>query len=123
MTSDLKQPLQCALQTLLESDFRSGNLNLLQTLGYFSNKTFPIDGAKPKAFLEMLEDSPNGDAFDRDKPLFADWKKADLLFQLTNEELSGERSLFEATEVKPGLLRSYLFFAIIRQQYAGGALH
>jgi hypothetical protein len=56
----------------------------------------------------MLEDSPNGDAFDRDKPLFADWKKADLLFQLTNEELSGERSLFEATKIKPGLLQSYL---------------
>jgi hypothetical protein len=71
----------------------------------------------------MLEDSPNGDTFDRDKALFADWKKADLLFQLTNEELSGERSLFEATKIKPGLLQSYLFFAIIRQQYAGGALH
>lgn len=108
----LQKSIQSALQAISNTDFRSGHLTLLKTLGYSSDKTFPIDGAKPTAFLEMLEDSPNGDTFDRDKALFADWKKADLLFQLTNEELSGERSLFEETKVKPGLLQSYLFFAI-----------
>ena len=108
----LQKSIQSSLQAISNTDFRTGNLTLLKTLGYSSDKTFPIDGAKPTAFLEMLEDTPNGDTFDRNKALFADWKKADLLFQLTNEELSGERSLFEETKVKPGLLQSYLFFAI-----------
>lgn len=112
MPSGLKQQIQSALQALPAANFRDGHLALLQTLGYSSEKTIPIAGAKPKAFLEMLEANPDGDKFDQEKALFDDWKKADLLFQLTNEELSGERSLFEETEVKPGLLQSYLFFAI-----------
>ena len=120
MPTDLKTSIQSALQALAplssversSADFRAGHLALLKTLGYSSDKTFPIAGAKPAAFLEMLEATPDGDKFDREKALFNDWEKADLLFQLTNEELSGERSLFEETEIKPGLLQSYLFFAI-----------
>ena len=129
MTSDLKQQLQSALQSIPDSDFRAGHLTLLKTLGYTSEKTIPIAGAKPAAFLEMLEANPDGDKFDKKKALFNDWTKADLLFQLTNEELSGERSLFEETDVKPGLLQSYLFFAIelngkstVNRTYARGKL-
>ena len=120
MPTDLKTSIQSALQAFAplssiegpSADFSAGHLALLKTLGYSSDKTFPIAGAKPTAFLEMLEATPDGDKFDQEKALFNDWKKADLLFQLTNEELSGERSLFEETEIKPGLLQSYLFFAI-----------
>ena len=50
--------------------------------------------------------------FDPTKALFADWTSADILFQLTDEELSAASGLFKDTTVKPSLLQSYLFFAI-----------
>ncbi|MBK8754511.1 MAG: hypothetical protein IPL99_23935 [Candidatus Competibacteraceae bacterium] len=40
------------------------------------------------------------------------WKTADLLFQLTDQELSRESSLFTDTSVAAGLLKSYIFIAI-----------
>ena len=116
----LQSSIQTALQALSPvegqaipaADFRQGHLDLLAALGYKSDKTIPIAGAKPKAFLEMLESNPSGADFDRDKALFNDWTKADLLFQLTDDELSREASLFKDTSVQRGLLQSYLFFAI-----------
>jgi type I restriction-modification system DNA methylase subunit len=129
MSTDLQTSIQSALQAIPATDFRDGHLALLKTLGYESSKTIPIAGAKPLAFLEIVEANASENTFDKDKALFEDWNKADLLFQLTDEELGDERSLFEETEVKPSLLQSYLFFAIelngksaVNGSYARGKL-
>ena len=50
--------------------------------------------------------------FDQDKALVSEWKTADLLFQLTDQELSRESSLFTDTSIKAGLLHSYVFIAV-----------
>ena len=112
MPTHLQSSIQSALQAIPGSDFRAGHLELLATLGYKSDKTITIAGARPKAFLEMLEANSSGAKFDPGKALFNDWTQADLLFQLTDDELSREASLFKDTSVQPGLLQSYLFFAI-----------
>ena len=49
---------------------------------------------------------------DQAKALFPEWKTADLLFQLTDQELSRESSLFTDDSVQRGLLKSYIFIAI-----------
>jgi type I restriction-modification system DNA methylase subunit len=111
MPTDLKSTLQVALQAIPTGDFRAAHLGLLDALGYRSDKTRSLPGAAPEAFAEMI-DSASGTTLNREKACFDQWTHADLLFQLTDEELSGQKSLFDATELKPKLLQSYLFFAI-----------
>lgn len=111
MPTELKTSIQSALQAIPVSDFRSGHLALLKELGYASDKSMPIPGADPTKFVEMVE-ANTGKQLNSAKALLKEWTKADILFQLTDEELSGQKSLFDATEIKPGLLQSYLFFAI-----------
>jgi type I restriction-modification system DNA methylase subunit len=50
--------------------------------------------------------------FDEGKALVTEWKTADLLFQLTDQELSRVASLFADETVNASLLKSYVFIAI-----------
>jgi hypothetical protein len=99
-----------ALKDFSSSPLRQAALALLKALGYSSDRTLILEGSKPQAFLDFAR--TGGAKFDPEKALFTEWKSADILFQLTDEELSATSSLFKETNVKSGLLRSYLFFAI-----------
>ncbi len=108
---DLRTTIKEKLTAFSSSELRPASLNLLATLGYESDKTLHIKNASPEAFLEIIP-TDKRELFSKDKALFKDWTSADLLFQLTDEELSTEQSLFEDTQVNKSLLKSYLFFAI-----------
>ncbi len=82
---------------------------LLAKLGYQSDKFIAGAGSSPQAFLDLFS---SGHAFDPAKAIVSEWKSADLLFQLTDQELSRETSLFTDDSVKAGLLKSYVFIAI-----------
>lgn len=92
---------------------------LLIKLGYKSDKFIARAGSSPQAFLNRFA---GGHAFDQAKALVADWKSADLHFQLTDQELSRESSLFSDDSVQRGLLKSYVFITIERKgsDYARG---
>ena len=125
MTSnDLRQSIRNAIQAFEKKTLREASIGLLNTLGYASDKIIEVPGSDPKAFLELLNEHNPGIAIDRAKALFDDWTGADILFQLTDEELSGHVSLFEDDTVRAGLLQSYLFFAIElkHRDYARGKL-
>lgn len=109
---DLRQPIKAALQSLISEPLRQASLALLATLGYRSDRTLVLEGSKPQAFLDLIESQGGATKFDSAKACFADWKSADILFQLTDEDLAASSSLFKETDIKSGLLRSYLFFAI-----------
>lgn len=122
--SEIRKNIQFALQAFESKPLHEASLALLNTLGYSSDKTIEIPDSDPEAFLELLvEHNPNIE-INKEKSLFEDWLKADILFQLTDEELTHETSLFKDVSVNPGLLQSYLFFAIeLRQRdYARGKL-
>ena len=82
---------------------------LLAKLGYKSDKFIVGAGSKPQNFLD---DFASGHPFDQAKALVPEWKSADLLFQLTDQELSRESSLFTDNSVQAALLKSYIFIAI-----------
>jgi type I restriction-modification system DNA methylase subunit len=82
---------------------------LLAKLGYTSDKSIAGAGSSPQSFLDLFG---SGHTFDQAKALFTEWKTADLLFQLTDEELSRQSSLFTDNSVNAGLLKSYVFIAI-----------
>ena len=121
---DLRELIQTALRSFESRALRDASLGLLETLGYTSDKTIPIPESDPAAFLDLVSEHNPEVTINKHKALFDDWIKADMLFQLTDEELSREASLFKNDLVNPGLLQSYLFFAIELNQrdYARGRL-
>jgi len=82
---------------------------LLATLGYKSEKFIAGAASSPQSFLELFS---AGRGFDHTKALVSEWKTADLLFQLTDQELSRESSLFTDISIQASLLKSYIFIAI-----------
>lgn len=121
---DLRESIQAALSAVETSPLRDSATGLLSTLGYSSDRTIDFGNSNPKAFLNFIHSQSTDAPFNESKALFGSWKSADLLFQLTDEELGTSQSLFQETDVKPGLLRSYLFFAIelTGEGYARGKL-
>lgn len=96
----------------------------MSAFGYSSDKTIIVPDGEPGAFLNLIQEHNPDAQFNRDKALFEDWKKAEFLFQLTDQELSQELSLFDEKAIDAGLLKSYVFFAIElkKQEYARGKL-
>jgi adenine-specific DNA-methyltransferase len=101
--------MKTALSNFQALPLKDAARQLLAKLGYKSDKFIAGAGSTPQAFLDLFG---SGHAFDPAKALVPEWKSADLLFQLTDEELSRETSLFTDTSVKAGLLKSYVFIAI-----------
>ena len=116
--------VQVALQSFESKPLRDAAISLLDTLGYGSDKTIEIPDSDPSAFLNLLAEHNPDVEINKDKALFDDWQSADILLQLTDEELSNEISLFKDDSVNANLLQSYLFFAIELNQrdYARGKL-
>ncbi len=121
---DLRDKIQTALNEFEGKTLKDSALGLLATLGYKSERTLKLGSSKPKAFLEFLHASAGNGAINEAKALVDEWKSVDLLFQLTDNELSGHRALFDEHEVSPSLMKSYVFFAIelIGDNYARGKL-
>jgi adenine-specific DNA-methyltransferase len=104
--------IQAALSRFLKLPLADASLQLLNELGYKSDRTVDLSSTKPEDFLGIITQMVPGATFDRAKALFDDWSSANLLFQLTDDNVSGQNTLFKETAVAPGLLRSYLFFAV-----------
>ncbi len=124
---DIRDSIQSALTSIASVPFRESATNLLSVLGYNSDRTVDLGGSDPERFIEFVQSNSSAGAFNLQKALCSDWKSADLLFQLTDQELSklsGQLSLFEEHEIQAGLLQSYLFFAIdlTGDRYARGKL-
>ena len=101
--------MKSVLATFQTLPLKEASRQLLAKLGYRSDKFLVGAGSRPKDFLaDFASDRP----FDQTKALVPEWKSADLLFQLTDQELSRESSLFTDDSVQRGLLKSYIFIAI-----------
>ncbi len=117
MSETLRSALKSALTAFAVEPLREASLGFFKTLGYSSQRTVLVPKSSPRAFLDLFAkpSAPGTGApapFDQAKALFADWLAADLLFQLTDQELSREASLFPDTAVSASQLRSYIFFAV-----------
>ena len=120
---DLRESIREKLQSFESGSLRSKAISLLNTLGYSSDRTSPIADSEPQAFLDMLADLKIKVEINKDKALFDDWLTADILFQLTDEELSKNHNPAENNGVDASL-ESYAFFAIELEEgdYARGKL-
>jgi hypothetical protein len=106
---DLRQDIAAALAHFQTLPLKDASRQLLARLGYKSDKFLSGAGSRPQDFLK---DFASGHPLDENKALVPEWKSADLIFQLTDEELSRESTLFTDDSVQRGLLKSYIFIAI-----------
>ncbi len=108
--TELKTQIADKLAAFATAPLRTAALDLLATLGYRSDKTADL-GGDPETFVEQFDNNAER-PLNRDKALFADWKQIHLLFQLTDDDLSGVGSLFAENDVNRANMTSYLFFAV-----------
>jgi len=114
-----KNKIQIALQTFSEKPLYDASVALFNCLGYASDRT--ITTGSINAFCEQYD--PNK-LLTHPSAQKSNWKSVDLLFQLTDEELSRSVALFKDSSVKTALLQSYVFFALELEpgDYARGKL-
>ncbi len=54
---DHRSRIASSLQAFAAAPVRQAALDLLDTLGYLSDKTVALEGSKPKAFLEFIAEN------------------------------------------------------------------
>jgi adenine-specific DNA-methyltransferase len=100
--------------------FSSGNLTgqaiaLFTTLGYNTDRQAPLSSPTFQAFSDSyINGNPN---FKEEKALVKEWRYVDLLFQLSDAEITKQTSLFDSKKVVASgdsaiAMHSYLFFVI-----------
>lgn len=114
-----KLSIREAITRFTTQPLRSASLGLFATLGYQSDRTIAINSVVD--FCSQFD--PSG-LLAHPRAQKSNWKAIELLFQLTDEELSRNATLFKDTAVRASLLQSYVFFAVELQpgDYARGKL-
>ena len=117
--AQLKKEIQAVVQSFASSSLRDAAVSLFATLGYRSDRT--VSTSSVTDFCKQFD--ANG-LLDHPRAQKSQWKSIELLFQLTDEELSRNATLFKDTAVRASLLQSYVFFAVELQpsDYARGKL-
>lgn len=110
---DLRGQIKTNLLSFLTGDLRQNALGFLETLGYKSNKKHNLQPNTSTGFKSFLKQ--NSVQLKNEKKAHLDeWQTVDFLFQLTDEEVSQSKSLFDSNniDVSDKRIESYLFFAI-----------
>lgn len=102
-----KLAIQTAILAFADKPLDDAATALLASLGYKSDRTIAIDSVE--AFCQQFD--PSG-LLAHPRAQKSNWKSIHLLFQLTDEELSRNATLFKDTSVRASLLQSYVFFAV-----------
>lgn len=114
-----KLSLHSAITRFSSQPLRVAALGLFASLGYQSDRTIAISSVAD--FCSQFD--PSG-LLAHPRVQKSNWQSIELLFQLTDEELSRNATLFKDTAVSASLLQSYVFFAVELQpgEYARGKL-
>jgi len=106
----IKNKIQQAIKAFAENDLTNSAVKLFQILGYNTDRRAPL---AQKSFDEFKDNYIDHDKnFNENKALCEEWTYVDLLFQLSKEEISKQRSLFDTKQVDNTIIETYLFFSI-----------
>ena len=109
-----KAAIKEALNRFTTGDLVENARNLLNTLGYRSERTLALESNTAEAFIAAYDLQGK---LNRDRALTAEWTSIDLLFQLIGDDLTLTDTtewLFDPsqTQVDNTIIASYLFFVI-----------
>ena len=109
MSERLKKQIEGQLRTFADSPLREAGTNLLHTLGYHSRRTSTpgIDAERYRRLRQAARTATAADTLRSD-----DWDAFHFLFQLTDEEMHAQQTVFETQAIDDALMRSYLFAAL-----------
>ena len=102
-----KIPTQPAIVSFSAKSLRDAGAALFACLGYKSDRTIATRSVTD--FCAQFD--PRG-LLAHPRAQKSNWKSIELLFQLTDEELSRTATLFKDTSVRSSLLQSYVFCAV-----------
>ncbi len=105
--ADTKQAISQCIKAFASQPLREAALSLFATLGYQSDRT-----VETKSLADFREQFDPESKLEHPAALVESWQSANLLFQLTDEELSSTTALFKDDAVKTSLLQSYVFIAV-----------
>lgn len=110
---ELKTQIKTNLNSFLYGDLQQNALQLLETLGYESDKRIQLSPNTAEGFKNFLIE--NGVRLNNEKKAhFEEWKKVEFLFQLTSEEINLNKGLYDSidVDVSDTRIESYIFLAI-----------
>ncbi len=108
--TEIKQKIHDSIKSFASGSLTDNALNIFSTLGYITTRQNPFTTKTYKYFKDTYIE--NNNKFNEDKALFSEWKYIDLLFQLSEEEVSSQTSLFDTKRVDHTVIETYLFFII-----------
>lgn len=79
--NEIRESIRISLRSFENKSLREASLKLLSTLGYQSDKTIVVPRGDPNAFLKLLDEHNPAASIKKDKALFNDWTKAEVLFR------------------------------------------
>lgn len=117
--AELKNAIDQKVRAFANQPLRQAALGLFAALGYASDRT-----VRTNSVADFRVQFDPESKLDHPRAMVASWQTVELLFQLTDEELSRSTALFKDDSVKTGLLQSYVFMAIelVDADYARGKL-
>ena len=109
-----KTAIKDALNRFTTGDLVQNARNLLNTLGYQSERTLTLESSTAETFIAAYDSQGK---LNRDRALTTKWTSIDLLFQLSGTDLTPTDTtdwLFDPsqTQVDNTIIQSYLFFAL-----------
>jgi len=105
-----KKTIQKAIGSFADSSPTDAGLALFSSLGYSTKRRTSLREPTPSCFVDTYTSAT--DRFSEKRASLEEWTYADLLFQLTKEELRTQGLLFDNNRVDDTIMESYLFFAI-----------
>ncbi len=113
-TPQHKAAIKEALNRFTTGGLVENSRNLLNTLGYRSERVLALESSTAETFIAAYDRQGK---LNRDRALTAEWTSIDLLFQLSGDDLTLTDTtglLFDPsqTQVDNTIIASYLFFAI-----------
>lgn len=108
---DKKKSIAAALAAFSANELSAAGFDLFKALGYSTERGAPFADKTAAYFLENYAASGVG-SFNKEKAKTDEWCYADLLFQLTKDDVAGQGGLFDVGRVDDTVIESYLFFVI-----------
>ena len=108
----LKDEIKSALQRFDDGNLVENARNLLNTLGYRSERMLSLEPNTADGFVEHFD--PHN-TMNRERAQMSEWESIDFLFQLTDDEIIQSTQTtfhFEGSGVDQNRYESYLFFTL-----------
>jgi tRNA1(Val) A37 N6-methylase TrmN6 len=109
-SNNTKQYILEAIQNFEGKDFNIAGRELFEALGYNTRRRSPLSKNTFTHFEKTLDNQDY--SMHKERALSSEWKYVDILFQLTEDEISSDVEGFAVEEVNNSIMESYLFICI-----------